>query len=138
MPARDLNHDMVRSALQKDGWTITDDPYVIAYGDLTLFADLGAERTLAAERNGERIVVEIKSFPGPSPVREFQSALGQYELYRSLLELIEAERQLYLAVSDAVYEVFFLREAIQVILRRNSIRLIIVDLAQEEIVQWIK
>ncbi len=73
MPVRDLNHDMVRNALRKDGWTITHDPYVIGYGDMTLFADLGAERTLAAERDGERIVVEIKSFPGPSPVRDFQS-----------------------------------------------------------------
>jgi hypothetical protein len=34
MPARDLNHDIVRNALQKDGWTITHDPYVIDYGDL--------------------------------------------------------------------------------------------------------
>ncbi len=137
MPARDLNHEIVCNALQKDGWIITHDPYVIGFGDMTLFADLGAERTLAAERNGQRIVVEIKSFPGPSPVREFQSALGQYELYRGLLELIEPDRQLYLAVSDTVYESFFLREAIQVILRRNKIRLAVVDLVREEIVQWI-
>jgi hypothetical protein len=138
MPARDLNHETVCNALRKDGWTITDDPFVIGYGDMTLFADLGAERTLAAERDGERIVVEIKSFPGPSPVREFQAALGQYELYRGLLELTEADRQLYLAVSATVYESFFLRDAIQVILRRNRVRLIVVDLTREEIIQWIK
>ena len=137
MPARDLSHDGVRSALQKDGWTITHDPYVIDYGEVMLFADLGAERTLAAERDGERIAVEIKGFLGPSPVREFQSALGQYELYRGLLEVTEPNRQLYLAVSDAVYEKIFLREAIQLILRRNRIRLVVVDLTREEIVQWI-
>jgi hypothetical protein len=138
MPARDLNHDTVCNSLRKNGWTITDDPFVIGYGDMTLFADLGAERTFAAERDGERIVVEIKSFPGPSPVREFQAALGQYELYRGLLEITEPDRQLYLAVSATVYESFFLREAIQVILRRNRVRLIVVDLTQEEILQWIK
>jgi hypothetical protein len=34
-------HDAVKNALIKDGWTITADPYVIAYEDVTLFADLG-------------------------------------------------------------------------------------------------
>nr|WP_286392563.1 element excision factor XisH family protein [Pseudanabaena mucicola] len=27
MSARDLFHDIVKNALQKDGWTITHDPY---------------------------------------------------------------------------------------------------------------
>ena len=136
MPARDLNHDIVRNALVRDGWTITDDPYVIDYEDLTLFADLGAERTLAAERQGRRIVVEVKSFVGPSPIREFETALGQYELYRGLLELIEPDRELFLAVSETIYESFFQREAIQVMVRRNRIKLAVVSLEKEEIIQW--
>ncbi|MFM7715875.1 MAG: element excision factor XisH family protein [Microcystis sp.] len=32
------------------------------YKDAELFADLAAEKPLAAERNGRKIVVEIKSF----------------------------------------------------------------------------
>lgn len=136
MPARDLNHDIVRDALVSDGWTVTDDPYVINYEDVTLFADLGAERTLAAERDGHRIVVEIKSFVGASPIHEFEAALGQYELYRGLLELTEPDRELFLAVSDTIYESLFQREAIQVIVRRNRIKLVVVDLENEEIIQW--
>jgi hypothetical protein len=31
MPALDLLHDPVRNALIKEGWTITADPYPIAY-----------------------------------------------------------------------------------------------------------
>ncbi len=27
MPAKDTYHDALRSALVKDGWTITDDPF---------------------------------------------------------------------------------------------------------------
>jgi hypothetical protein len=27
MPARDYYHDVVRNAIKKDGWTITQDPY---------------------------------------------------------------------------------------------------------------
>jgi hypothetical protein len=47
MPARDAFHNAVRNALIKDGWTITEDPYVIQYLDVTLFADLGADIVLA-------------------------------------------------------------------------------------------
>jgi hypothetical protein len=138
MPARDLHHDVVRSALVKDGWTITDDPFVIEYEDVTLFADLGAERTLAAEREGRRIVVEIKTFAGPSPIREFETALGQYELYRGLLEVTEPDRVLYLAVADVVFDSLFQRESIQVIVRRNGLKFIVVGLENEEVLQWIE
>ena len=58
----------------------TADPYIIEYEDVTLFADLGAERPLAAERAGRKIVVEVKSFLSPSPIHDLKSALGQYEL----------------------------------------------------------
>jgi hypothetical protein len=62
MAARDLFHQAVRAALEKEGWTITHDPLAIPYGATTLYIDLGAERLLAAERGNERIAVEIKSY----------------------------------------------------------------------------
>ena len=48
--------------LIKDGWRITADPYFIIYKKLRLVADLGAERTLSAQKGDEQIVVEVKSF----------------------------------------------------------------------------
>jgi len=33
MPARDIFHDAIRSALIKDGWTITDDPLTLKLDD---------------------------------------------------------------------------------------------------------
>lgn len=60
MAAADIIHDAVKNALIKDGWTITHDPYVIKYEEVTLYADLGAERAIAAELAGTKIVVEIK------------------------------------------------------------------------------
>ncbi|MDB5354703.1 MAG: XisH protein [Phycisphaerales bacterium] len=137
MPAPDAIHDAVKAALIRDGWTITADPFVIQYEDVTLFADLGAERPLAAERDGRKIVVEVKSFLSPSPMRDLETALGQYELYRGFLELTEPEHGLYLAVSNTVYENVFARNAIQVILKRNRMAIIVVDLNDEEIVSWI-
>ena len=42
MPALDRIHGPVRNALIKDGWTITHDPFVIAYEEVTLFSDMAA------------------------------------------------------------------------------------------------
>ena len=78
MPARNIHHDAVVRALTADGWTVTHDPLTISFGGKDLFVDLGAERTtLAAERGGQRIAVEVQSFINPSPVRDLQEAVGQ-------------------------------------------------------------
>jgi hypothetical protein len=67
MPPRDLYHEAVRRALTKDGWTITDDPFTMEFEQIRFFADLAAEKTLAAEKAGRRIVVEIRVFGSPLP-----------------------------------------------------------------------
>jgi XisH protein len=61
MPKYDVYHEPVKRALIKDGWTITADPYVLSYKGLRLYADLGAEKPIAAEKSDRKIVVEIKS-----------------------------------------------------------------------------
>src|SRR5262249_281931 len=85
MPPPDIYHHVVKNALIKDGWTITHDPYTLTFGQRNVFVDLGAARLVAAERNQEKIAVEIKSFHGASDVRDLEMALGQYVFYRSLL-----------------------------------------------------
>jgi hypothetical protein len=137
MPVPDQIHNAVRNALIKDGWTITADPYRIHYEDALLYADLAAERPLAAERGDRRIVVEIKSFLGPSLHHDLQAAIGQYEIYRGLLEVTAPDRELFLAISDAVYVNFFERKSVQLIVRRFQIRLVVIQLATEEIERWI-
>lgn len=62
MPAKDLYHNEVKNALQKDGWVITHDPLTISAGPKTFHVDLGAEKIIAAEKEGMKIAVEIKSF----------------------------------------------------------------------------
>jgi len=57
MSAKDTYHSAVRSALIKEGWTITDDPLTIEFEDVNLFVDLAAEQLIAAERGKEKIVV---------------------------------------------------------------------------------
>lgn len=60
MPARDMHHDLVRHLLEEERWTITHDPLRVFWEGKSLFVDLGAERMLAAQRNNERIAVEVK------------------------------------------------------------------------------
>ncbi len=83
----------------KDGWTITDDPFTIDFEDATLFADLAAERTIAAEKENEKIAIEIKMFGSKSAYDDLEKAFGQYQVYRSFLRQIEPNREIYLAVS---------------------------------------
>ena len=136
MPAKDTYHNAVKSALVKDGWTITADPYKILYEDAELYADLAAERPVAAERNGQKIVVEIKSFIGRSLMYDFHSALGQYIVYRQLIELTEPDYKLYLAIDDLTYNNFFQRKSILTVVEANNLLIVVLDLEKEIIVQW--
>lgn len=92
MPARDTHHNAVKNALIKDGWVITDDPLTLDWGHRNLFVDLAAERLVSAEKAGRKIAVEIKSFSGASEVHDLQNAIGQYQLYRSIMARTHPER----------------------------------------------
>jgi CRISPR/Cas system-associated exonuclease Cas4 (RecB family) len=107
MSARDLFHQAVRNALEKEEWVITDDPLEIELEEVTLKIDLGAERLIAAEKAGEKIAVEIKTFASNSPVSDFHTALGQFLNYQIALEENDSERLLYLAVPVDAIEKFF-------------------------------
>ncbi len=73
------------NALIKDGWTITHDPLILAVGRRDIYVDLGAEQPVAAEKEGRKIAVEVKSFVGPSAVHDLEQAISQYSLYRIVL-----------------------------------------------------
>lgn len=138
MPARDVYHDAVVQALIKQGWTITHDPLLISYGGQNLYVDLGAKRvSIAAQRGEEKIAVEVKSFLNISPMRDLHEAVGQYDVYRTILAETEPERTLYLAVPQRVYETMFTEKLGQLLLNRLQLLLIIFEAEQERIVQWI-
>jgi hypothetical protein len=138
VPARNIYHDAVVRALTSDGWTITHDPLTISFGGKDLFVDLGAERAaVAAEKEGRRIAVEIQSFLGPSPVRSLEEAVGQYEIYRALLEESDPGRVLYMAVPGRVYEGLLAERFGQFVVERLSLRVMVFDEHQQRVVQWI-
>jgi hypothetical protein len=137
--AKDFFHDQVKTALQKDGWKITHDPYQLRYGVADIYIDLGAEAAIAAEKAGHKIAVEIKSFAGGSTISEFHTALGQFLNYRIALEVSnEPERILYLAVPTDTYQLFLRFEPAKTVIQRYEVRLIIYNPHQEVIDQWIE
>jgi len=137
MPAKDIYHDTVKAALIKDGWTITHDPLTIRLTRKKLYIDLGAERLIAAQRDTERIAVEVKSFTRASDMKDLEDAVGQFVLYTHVLARYDPERKLYLAVTDEVYESVFEEEAGEILLQDGVIRLITFNAEQEAIIQWI-
>lgn len=136
--AKDVIHDAVKAALENDGWTVTAEHYTVRYEELTIFPDMAAERMLAAERGPQKIAVEVKSFLGRSTVHEVKDAIGQYVIYQTYLAEVEPERKVYLAISTKTYHDIFQLKAVQRLIQRFSVLLIVVEIEQKEIATWIE
>ena len=137
MPAKDIFHDCVKHALIKDGWIVTDDPLSLKIGKKDLFIDLGAEKILIAEKENQKIAIEIKSFVGTSEVEDLKNALGQYVLYEKIIKRQLLERILYLAIRETTYNNLFRQEIGQILLEEKTLKLIIFNPEKEVITQWI-
>lgn len=137
MPSRDLFHHAVRQALVAEGWTITHDPLYMPFGGVDLYIDLGAEKLIGAERDGQPIAVEIKSFLSASPVADFHAALGQFLNYQLALRIHDPERVLYLAVPTDTYTTFFALPFTQAAITHYHVRLVVYDPQLEVITTWI-
>ena len=107
MPAKDVFHDNVKRALEKDGWLVTDEQFFIRSGGVEIYVDIGAEKIIAAERSGEKIAVEVKSFLGYSTITEFHGAVGQFINYRSILEEEETGTNFIFSDSDRCIQNLF-------------------------------
>ena len=137
MSARDRFHEPCKTALIKDGWTITDDPLYLKYGSKDMYVDLGAEECLGAERAGRKIAVEVKSFLGPSDMADFEKALGQFVLYRSVLNVNEPDRMLYLAVPEIAYVELFEEPVGRLMIETEKLFVIVFNPQKAEITRWI-
>ncbi|MBD1215848.1 XisH family protein [Aphanizomenon flos-aquae NRERC-008] len=138
MSAKDVFHGVVKIALQKDGWQVTNDPLTISVGGVNLSIDLAAEKLIAAEREGQKIAVEVKSFlERSSAISEFHTALGQFINYRGALRRLQPERVLYLAVPLTTYKTFFQLDFPKDMILENQLKMIVYDVEQEVIFKWI-
>ncbi|MFN0013255.1 MAG: element excision factor XisH family protein [Saprospiraceae bacterium] len=138
--AKDIFHNNVRAALLKDGWKITSDPLRINISKTAYMeVDLAAESVFTAEREGEKIAVEIKSFVAKSFISAFHEAMGQYLDYKSALADTDPERIVFLAVpTNAFNHELFQGQFIQKRIREEEAKLIVFNPQDNTIVQWIK
>lgn len=137
MSRRDSLHDAVCRTLEKDGWIVTDDPLILVLEKTLLKADLGAEKFFTAEKDNRKIAIEIKDFDTPSVISELEKTMGQRQLYQWALEGQDPDRQLFLAVSEAIYLKHFQKPIFQLVIERNKINLLVYEPEQEVIIQWI-
>lgn len=138
--AKDIFHEAAKKALQKDGWTITHDPFLIPINANGVYADLGAEKTLAAERETDLIVAEVKSFVGLSVVTDLYAAIGKYELYFQALKKFFPDRKLYLALPEKGYKNLVKDPFFEEVLTNLNIKIFVftTEKDKETIVKWIK
>jgi XisH protein len=134
--AKDLYHYQVKQALINNGWKVTHDPYLIETEDVNFEVDLAAEQIFGAEKEGVKIVVEVKSFVAASFVYEFHRVVGQFLNYSIGLEETEPDRILYLAVPLKVYQDSFHLSFVRKAMRRIKMKLLIFE--NEKIVKWKK
>ncbi|MFN0035674.1 MAG: element excision factor XisH family protein [Saprospiraceae bacterium] len=139
MPRRDTYHDAVRTALETDGWTITDDPLSVQTPGTEFQIDLAAERTIIlAEKAGEQIAVEIKSLISHTIFYDYYRGLGQFLVYRIALELVFPEKTLFLAIPKDAYEQLKKSYAFRESWPRYAVNLLIFNHKRKNIVKWIR
>jgi hypothetical protein len=89
-----------------------------------------------AEKEGRKIAVEVKSFVGKSNLSEFEKAIGQFIIYRIETRREDAERELFIAVEEKIYNNFFVHPDVIELIETEDLRILVFDEAREVIVRW--
>jgi XisH protein len=131
MPVQDSCQPQVIAALQKDGWTITDQQIAFKRPDLYVFIDL------EAKKEDEGAYIEVKCFPGANDTNEFYAAIGQYFVYREVLAIEAPNATLYLAIPSSIWGDQF-GDTYRTTVLNNHVKIIVVDLEAELVAQWIR
>lgn len=139
MPKKDNFHDTVKIALEKELWHITNDPlFVPTEGGTNFFIDLGAERIIGAEKNGENIAVEIKSFSGNSPMYSFYEILGQFLVYKMALREQIQSWKLFIAISDTGFKKLDDSPILNKAMQEYQLKFVIINSISQSVVEWKK
>lgn len=131
MPAKDAYHDVVVRALEKEGWSVDREQETLYIAPRRLWIDLRISRP----EETRIVLVEIKTFQYTgSDMDYFYRVVGQYITYRSVMDWLEYDAELFLAVplSATIFE----EPVGQAVLEHTRINLAIYDPDEERIVQW--
>lgn len=137
MPVKDIYHNTVKRALIKDGWEITAENLQLPWGGTRTYIDIIADEIFAAEKEGRKIAVEVKSFVGKSNLSEFEKAVGQFVIYRFAMRREDAERELFIAVGEKIYNKLFLHPDVIELIEVEDLKILVFDEIKEVIIRWI-
>jgi hypothetical protein len=137
--AKDIFHDLVKHALILEGWTITHDPYPLHKRNQGgLLTDIGAEKIITAQKLHSKIAVEVKSFVHVSILHDFLLAVGQFFVYKKIINKNEPERLLFVALPDFVYFRIIKFEWAQEVVADLQMKFILYSTDQKIITKWIE
>lgn len=137
MSAIDACEPQIIRAFEKDGWQIVEKPHAIPFHDRAIFADFRA-RHLNEDGESYIVVMEVKCFTNPKhDLAEVYTAIGQYQLYAAAMIASEDTYPLYLAIPYAAYQRFEVEFTFLSAFSRAGVKLVIVDVVQEVVIQWI-
>ena len=69
--------------------------------------------------------------------KDLEQAIGQYVLYQLLINKLDPRRDVYLAISNTLYEDFFQEPIGELVIKELPLKMIIVNLQKVEITKWI-
>ena len=64
---------------------------------------------------------------------DLEQAIGQYVLYRLLLNKVDPKRKIYLAITDTVYDEIFSEPVGEFVVHELPMRLIVIDSEKTEV-----
>lgn len=137
MPNIDSCHHQVVRALEKDGWRLERAQYNIIWGRRRIYVD-GLFSRGANGTQEHLFLLEIKCFSDTQQItHDIYTSIGQYRVYRHMIDITEPELPLYLSVPSNIYDEYF-DDLLRDIFDADGIKMVIVDLDTERVVTWIR
>ena len=131
MPRKDVQHDIVKRALIKDGWIIDDEQVAFIGSERQIVVDIQALKI------GQRVIlVEVKGFQ-PSMVESLANLIGKIFIYRFILDELDINIPIWIAVPESAYNGILTEQMGMTFRRQLGIDLIVFSVEREEIVAWI-
>lgn len=138
MTIKDVFHDLVKKALDKEGWKITHDPIGFKVAGEEVSIDLGAEKVSDISKETLTIAVVVKSFVISTSLLKYQLTLVKFLNDRELLKRVDGDRRLYLAVPLQNYRRFLHEESLRNSLNEAQVKTIVFNPIEGKIERWIE
>jgi hypothetical protein len=136
--ALDVCEPQVIRALEKAGWRVLEKPFTLRSNTRLVYADFSLQR-LANGSAEQIIVVEVKCFTDPGEdLTQFYITKGQYDLYLVAVSLSKLHFPVYLAIPDVAYARLMNDEFIRGVIDQSKMKLVVVDIDKEEVIEWIR